>query len=138
MFYAISWFLSFMVLGLWSLTCWGLHALTVWAVTSAGTMTSGASAAAANVALVPEWIRGWIPPDLAREFGTMIASTGPIVQGALDAMPALAGTATVLAWAIWGLGALIILALAIGAHLLIAFFQRRRTESGLPPAAPVR
>lgn len=136
MFYTISWFLSFMVLGLWSLTCWGLHALTVWAVTSAGALTGGASAA--NVALLPDWVRGWIPPELAREFGAMIASTGPIVQGALDAMPALAGTATVLAWAIWGLGTIIILALAIGAHLLIAFFKRRRSEPGLPQATVAR
>ncbi|WCM87031.1 hypothetical protein [Acidovorax sp. NCPPB 3576] len=136
MFYAISWFLSFFLLALWSLTCWGLHAVTVWAISSAGVMAGGASAV--NAVLVPDWLRGWIPPELAREFGAMIASAGPMVQSALEAVPALSGAVTVLAWGIWGLGAVVLVALAIGAHGLIALLQRRRAGLNAPHAAVVR
>lgn len=136
MFYAISWFLSFMLLALWSLACWGVHAVTVWAVGSAGALASGT--AGMDAVLLPEWIKVWIPPQLAQEFGAMIASVGPMVQAALDTVPALSGAVSVLAWVIWGLGALTLMALAVGAHVLIAVFQRRTTSAGTPGAAAVR
>ncbi|MDZ7863265.1 hypothetical protein [Acidovorax sp.] len=136
MFYAISWFLSFMLLALWSLACWGVHAVTVWAVGSAGALAGGT--AAIDAVLLPEWIKVWIPPQLAEDFGAMIASVGPVFQAALETVPALSGAVTVLAVVIWGLGALALLALAVGAHVLIAVLKRRTTGSGLSGVAAVR
>ena len=127
MFYAITWFLSFMLLALWSLACWGAHAVTVWALSSAGTLANGS--ASMDVLLLPEWIRGWLPPQLAQEFASMITTLASIVQAAMDTMPALSGAVSVLAWAIWGLGALVLLAFAVGGHILIAVFKRRKTSS---------
>jgi hypothetical protein len=123
MFYALSWSLSFALLGLWSLACWGLHAAAVWAVAGAGALAGGT--AAMGTVRVPEGLGVWIPPGLAGEFQGLLASFGPWVQWALEAVPALAGGVTVLAWAIWGLGAVTLLGLAIGAHVLIALFKRR-------------
>ncbi|RYF27791.1 MAG: hypothetical protein EOO33_03100 [Comamonadaceae bacterium] len=128
MFYAISWGLTFMLLGLWSLACWSLHAVTVWAVASAGAFAGGAGAV--DMERVPG-LQGWIPPELAGLLHAMVASIGPMVQSLLETVPALAGVATVLAWAIWGLGALLLIGLAIGGHILIAFLQRRRTSPAL-------
>lgn len=136
MFYAITWFLSFMLLALWSLACWGVHAVTVWAVGSAGALAGGS--AAMDAVLLPEWIKVWIPPQLAEEFGAMIASAGPVVQAALETVPALSGAVTVLAVVIWGLGALAVLALAVGAHVLIAVLKRRTTTAGVSGAARVQ
>jgi len=136
MFYAITWFLSFMLLALWSLACWGVHAVTVWAVGSAGALAGGS--AAMDAVLLPEWIKVWIPPQLAEEFGAMIASAGPVVQAALETVPALSGAVTVLAVVIWGLGALALLALAVGAHVLIAVLKRRTTSAGVSGAARVQ
>ncbi|MBV7539670.1 hypothetical protein [Acidovorax sp. sic0104] len=133
MFYAISWFLSFMLLALWSVACWGVHAVTVWAVSSAGALSAGTSAM--NAILVPEWIRAWIPPQLTQEFEALIASVGPVVQSALEAVPALSGAVSVMAWAIWGLGAVVLVALAVGAHLLIAVFKRPPAAGNAPVAA---
>lgn len=132
MFYALSWFLSFALLALWSLTCWGLYAITVWAMAGAGALAGGS--AAIGSALWPEWVNVWIPPQLAGDLQAMIASIGPMVQAALETVPFLSGAVAVLAWAIWGLGALTLLALAIGAHVLIALFKRRRAQ----PQHPVR
>lgn len=123
MFYALSWFLSLALLALWSLACWALHAAAVWAVAGAGALAGGS--AAMGAALWPDWVNVWIPPQLAGELQALLASIGPMVEAALGTVPALSGAVTVLAWALWGLGAVTLLALAIGAHVLIALFQRR-------------
>lgn len=136
MVYAITWFLSFMLLALWSLACWGAHAVTVWAVGSAGALAGGT--ATMDAVLLPEWIKVWIPPQLAEEIGAMFASVGPVVQAALETVPALSGAVSVLAWVIWGLGALVLLALAVGAHVLIAVLKRRKTGPATLGVAGVR
>lgn len=130
MFHAISWFLSSALLALWSLACWGLHAATAWTISGAGALSRGAPAM--NAALVPDWLRGWLPPELAAQFGALIASTGSMVQSALEFVPALSGAITGLAWALWGLGAVAIVALAVLAHVLIALLQRRSRRSHGP------
>lgn len=123
MFYAISWGLTFMLLGLWSLACWSLHAVTAWAVSSAGAI--GATPGAIDMERLPG-LQGWIPPELAALVQAMVGSIGPVIQSLLDTVPALAGIATLLAWTIWGLGALLLVGLAIAAHILISVLQRRR------------
>lgn len=128
MFYALSWFFSLALLALWSVACWGLHALTVWTVTSAGALAGGT--AAMGTVLVPTWLGAWIPPELASEFQSLIASLAPMVQAALETVPFLSGAVSVLAWVIWGLGAAMLLALAVGAHVLIALFKRRSQRPG--------
>lgn len=140
MFYALAWFLSFALLALWSLACWGLHAVTVWAVASAGALAGGGAALGGS--LWPKWINFWIPPELAQTLQSMLAALGPMVQAALETVPFLSGAVSVLAWVIWGLGALTLLALTIGAHVLIAVFKRRRpahaSVTGQAEAAPLR
>lgn len=133
MFYAISWFLSLALLALWSLACWGLHAVTAWAVTGAGALAGGS--AAMGAALWPDWVSIWLPPQLAGDLQAMLASIGPMLQAALETVPFLSGTFTVLAWAIWGLGAVTLLALAVGAHVLIAVLKRRHARPAHTSAA---
>ncbi|UYG51824.1 hypothetical protein [Comamonas endophytica] len=135
MFYALSWSLSFVLLGLWSLVCWGLHAATVWAVAGAGALAGG-TAAMGSVRAPGGW-GVLIPPGLTAEFEALLQSFGPWVEWALSAVPALAGGVTVLAWVIWGLGALALLALAVGAHVLIALFRRRSSRADTAHTAPV-
>lgn len=136
MFYAITWFLSFMLLALWSLACWGAHAVTVWAVGSAGAIAGGT--ATMDAVLLPEWLKVWIPPQLAQELGGVIAAVGGVVQAALETVPALSGAVSVLAWVIWGLGALALMALAVGAHVLIAVLKRRKASPATLGGAGVR
>ena len=62
----------------------------------------------------------------------------PRVQAVLEAVPALAGAVTFLAWALWGLGAVVLVALAAGIHILIALAQRRGGGPGTPQAALAR
>lgn len=136
MFYAISWILCLALVALWSLACWGLHTVTVWAVSGAGALAGGTSAI--HTGLVPEWIKGWIPPELTQQFEALIASTGPLLQGLLEAIPALAGAVTVLAWGVWGLGTFVLLALAAGVHVLITLWRSRENGMTLATQAPAR
>jgi hypothetical protein len=126
MFYAINWFVSMALLALWSLLCWGLHAAAVWAMSSAGALAAGASAA--HAALLPAWLQGWIPPELAQAIEGWVAAAGPWVQSLLDTVPALAGTVTVLAWAVWGLGAVVLVLMALGIHMLISLLKRQTVQ----------
>lgn len=98
MFYAISWFVSLSLLAIWSLLCWGVHAFTVWAMSSAGALATGAAGAASvQAVLLPAWLQGWIPPELLQTLESWVTSAGPMLQGVLESVPALAGAVTVLA-----------------------------------------
>lgn len=134
MFYAISWFLALALLALWSLACWSAHALTLWAVSGAGAL-AGSGPAVVDKVVLPEWLSIWLPPALAQEFGSVLASVGPVIQSALEAVPALSGAISLLAWAVWGVGALVLLALGVGIHLLIALLKRSKAGPGTPAAA---
>jgi len=139
MFYAISWLVSLSLLAVWSLLCWGVHAFTVWAMSSAGALAAGAAGAASVPAiLLPAWLQGWMPPELLRSLEGWITSAGPLLQAALESVPALAGAVTVLAWGIWGLGAVVLIALAVGLHVLVRLLQRHTTASALNTQAAQR
>jgi hypothetical protein len=103
----------------------GVHAFTVWAMSSAGALETGAAGAASvQAVLLPAWLQGWIPPELLQTLESWVTSAGPMLQGVLESVPALAGAVTVLAWGIWGLGAIFLLALAVGVHVLISLIKR--------------
>ncbi len=128
MFYAINWFLSLALLALWSLACWGAHAVTVWVVSNAGALAGGS--VVTDTVLVPGWLKAWMPPELMGQWEAVVSSLGPMVQAALEAVPALAGGVTFLAWALWGLGAIVLVALAVGIHILIALAKRHGGGAG--------
>ena len=89
MFYAISWFVSLSLLAIWSLLCWGVHAFTVWAMSSAGALATGAAGAASvQAVLLPAWLQGWIPPELLQTLESWVTSAGPMLQGVLESVPA--------------------------------------------------
>ena len=136
MFYALNWFLSLALLALWSLACWGMHAVTVWVVSSAGALAGGS--VVANTILVPGWLKAWMPPELMGQWEAFVSSVGPMVQAVLEAVPALAGGVTFLAWVLWGLGAVLLVALAVGIHILIALAKRHNGGPGEAKAALAR
>lgn len=127
MLYALNGLFVAVLLALWSLAAWALHALAVWSVAQAGALSGTAAATT-----VPGWLRPWLPPDLLQGITQWITDLGPWVDSLLQAAPALAGALTALAWGVWGLGSLLLLTMGIGLHLLIALWRRRR-----PPGAAV-
>ncbi|MBN8486717.1 MAG: hypothetical protein J0M20_03140 [Burkholderiales bacterium] len=124
MFHALSWSVVGVLLALWSLTMWLLHTVAVWTVSSAGAL-SGAAGQAGSIDL-PAWIpTAWTEPLLA-----LAGGLGALLDGLLQAAPALAGGLSVMAWVLWGLVSLTLLLLGGAMHLLISVWQRPRRGSG--------
>ncbi len=135
MFYALSWFVIFSLLALWSLGAWAVHAAAVWTVSNAGALT-GAAVDAEGLRL-PEWLAPWVPPEIAQAMTSLLSGLAPAVEGLLQAMPALAGGLTVATWVIWGLGSALLFLLGTGLHLVIAMWRRRGGGSGPQPRPQV-
>lgn len=135
MFYALSWFLVFGLFALWSLAAWAVHAVAVWAVSNAGTLT-GAASGVGGLRL-PEWLAPWVPPEIAQAMTSLLSGFAPVVESLLQTAPALAGGLTMATWVIWGLGSALLLLLGAGLHLLIAMWRRHGGGSGPQPASQV-
>ncbi len=130
MIYALSWFLVFGLLALWSLAAWAMNAVAVWTVSNAGAMTGAASGV--ESLRLPEWLALWVPPEIVLAMTSLLSGLAPIVESLLQAAPALASGLTVAAWLIWGFGGALLILLGVGAHVLIAMW--RRGSSSTPPA----
>lgn len=139
MFYALSWFVVFGVLALWSLGAWGFHAVAVWAVSNAGTLTGAASGAVSGAEdlRLPEWLAPWVPPEIVQAMNSLLSGLAPAVEGLLQAAPSLAGGLSVATWVIWCFGSVLLILLGAGLHLLIAMWRRRGGGSGPQPRPPV-
>ena len=134
MFYALSWFVVVALLALWSLAAWALSAVAVWTVPNAGAL-SGTVSGAGTIRL-PDWLAPWVPPEIAQSVSQMLAGVGPVIDGLLQAAPALAGGVTVASWVVWGIGSALLVMLGAGLHLLIALWRRRGSGGSGPDAGP--
>lgn len=131
MFYAISWILVVSLLALWSLGVWGVQAVGAWTLTQAGAL--GTAPPSIEGLQLPAWLGAWLPPELVQGLIGMLSGLGPLIDSLLQAMPALAGGLTVLAWVIWAVGAVLLLILGAVLHGLIAVWRRRGRRG---PQAP--
>ncbi len=127
-FYAISWFVVFSLLALWSLVAWALHGIVVWSVSNAGAL-SGAASDVGSLRL-PEWLAPWVPPEIAQWLTSLLAGLGPMVESLLQSAPALAGGLSVATWVVWGIGSVLLVLLGVGLHLLIALWRRHGSGPG--------
>ena len=85
--------------------------------------------------LVPDWLAPWVPPEVAQWASQLLAGLAPLVDGLLQAAPALAGGLTVATWVIWGIGSVLLVLLGAGLHLLIALWRRRAAADPAPAPA---
>jgi len=136
MFYAISWFVVFGLLALWSLGVWAFHAAAVWAVFNAGALT-GATSGVESLRL-PDWLAPWVPLEIVPAVTSLLSGLVPVVEDLLQAAPSLAGGLSVATWVIWGLGSALLVQLGGGPALHIAMWPPRwwlRIQTHPPVAA---
>ena len=131
-FYAISWFVVVALLALWSLAAWALHAVGIWTVSNAGALSGAASGVGA--VRLPEWLAPWVPQALSQSLTALLSSLGPVVDGLLQATPALAGGVTAASWVVWGIGSVLLVLFGAALHLLIALWRRRSRGASGPNA----
>ena len=135
MFYALSWFVVFGLLALWSLGAWAFHAAAAWAVSNADALTGVASGV--EGLRLPGWLAPWVPPEVVQALTSLLSGLAPAVESLLQAAPSLAGGLTIATWVIWGLGSALLVLLSAGLHLVIAMLRRRGGGSGHQPRPPV-
>lgn len=135
MFYALTWFVVFGLLALWSLGAWAFHAIAVWAVSNAGVLTGAASGV--EGLRLPDWLAPWVPPEIVQALTSLLSGLAAAVDGLLQAAPSLAGGLGVATWVIWGLGSVLLVLLGVGLHLLMTLWRRRGGGSGRQPRQPV-
>lgn len=133
MFYAIGWLVVAMLLALWSLTAWAVHAVAVWAVSQAGVL-SGMAGGAVSVSL-PAWLEPWVPAAVTQALTTWMTQLGPLLESLLQSVPALAGGLTVLAWVVWALGTVLLLLVGAGLHALVAWGRKKAAAASLTAAS---
>lgn len=125
MFYALLWFVVVILLALWSLAALAFHTVAAWAVLNADAITGVASGA--STIHLPDWLAPWVPPEVGQWASQVVAVVAPMVDGLLQAAPALAGGVTVATWVVWGIGSALLLMVGAGIHLLVALWRRRGT-----------
>jgi hypothetical protein len=132
--YVISWSVVLLLLALWSLAAWGFHAVAVWTVANSGALAG--SSGAVEGWRAPDWLAPWLPPELALAFTSMLSAFVPAIEALLGQAPALAGGLSVAIWVIWGIGAVLLLALGLVCSGFIAVLRRRRAGSPLQATQP--
>jgi len=135
MLYALTWLFIFSLLAIWSLAAWSLHAIAVWAVSNAGTLTG--TALGVEGLRLPTWLVPWVPPEIAQAMTSALSGLAPVVESLLQAAPAVAGGLTFATWVIWGLGGALLVLLGAGLHLLVAMWRGRGGGSGPQPTRQV-
>lgn len=136
MFYALSWFVVFSLLALWSLTAWAFHAIGAWTVSSAGVLANDARAL--DGLRLPDWIAAWVPPEIGSALTSMLTALIPAVEFVLGLVPALGAGLSVAVWIVWGIGSVLLIVLGFVLTGLIAMLRRRaflRAGPGRDPAA---
>ncbi len=137
MWQGLVWGVTAGLLLLWSACTWALAALLEWAAGLAGAQAGGAAGTVGEAARqaaelqLPAWLEPWMPSAALKDWSALIEALAPWIEGLLSAMPAVAGWITPLIWAVWTLGALALLLLAVGASLLL---RQKSRQCGPQPA----
>jgi hypothetical protein len=122
MFYALSWFAVLSLFAMWSLAAWAFHAVALWTVSSAGVLAG--KSAAMEVLRLPEWLAASVPPELALAVASFGSLVKPTVDALLGWMPSLGGGLSLAVWAVWAVGAGLLLLLGVALSVLIAVLRR--------------
>ena len=120
--YAISWFLVLMLLAIWSLAAGALHAVAAWSTSGIGELVDQAQAVEQMV--LPAWVAGWLPSEWMNAIKTSTAAALPWLQSVLSDLPSVAHRFGPMAWWLWGVGTVILLAGGGALHALIASMRR--------------
>lgn len=129
MIYLLSWTGVLLLIGLWSVALWALHAAAAWAVGQAGAIKGAVPEA---LPAWPPWLEAWLPPEWADAPAAAMAGMAPVVEWLTGLAPWLVDGLGILAWVVWGLGTAALLAIGAALHGLVALW-RRRSRPTLPP-----
>lgn len=123
MIYFLLWFGIFLLLALWSLAAWALHAVGVWAVINAGAL--GKPVAGLEFLGLPPWLAAWLPAEATRGLNALMSAFGPWVETLLAQAPSWSGGLSLAVWVLWALGAGLLVLLGLGGSAAVTLWRRR-------------
>ena len=122
MVFLVGWVLVLLLLALWSGLVWSGAALLAALLSHAGALGAGDwSLPPVLTDMLPVWAAEWL-------VGTLENFT-PQLQWLVGALPSLSGWVNVLAWLVWGAGALLLLCVGLAIHLAIALVRKSRSST---------
>lgn len=122
MFFALSWLLIAMLLGIWSIGVWMTHSLLVWSISGIGVIAGQPRQPQALE--LTEAVALWVPEEVLMMLEAAATSALPMIESALSFLPAVTDWLTPISWGIWGIGTLSLL--AIGAVLNAVIYSMLR------------
>lgn len=123
--HGLIWALVALAAGLWSLLCWGLHALLGW-----DGWRKGLDWEQLPRLELPDWIAEWLGLDWLPLLREWLVSLGPQLQAWLEMLPPLGDWAAALALLVWALGLLAFI--GGGALASLALHWMRRPQNPRP------
>lgn len=122
MWYALSWFLIFALLTVWSVCVWLVHSVVAWSITGAGALAGQAQQL--EFLALPEWAAIWLSADVLQALNTSLASVLPWLASISSAFPVAVSWLEPLAWIVWGVGFLLLGVGGLLLHGLIAVARK--------------
>lgn len=114
------WILFGSLLLLWSGGLWATAELTRWLFDAVASGQAVDWAAIASSWRLPAWLTWWIDPAaLEAVFGAVVAGLEAL-RGTLPFAESAGGWLVAGLWVVWGGGALLLLLMAFGAHLVVS------------------
>ncbi len=127
LWHGVAWALVALGLAMWSLACWGLHALLGW-----DGWRQGLDWDQLPRLELPAWMAEWLGLDWLVPLRDWLVSVGPVLQDGLEALPPLGDWAVPLLQVLWGLGALALLSLGGFASLVVHWARRSQARPQNP------
>lgn len=126
MVFLVGWLVVLLLLALWSGLVWAAESLLVNLLSRAGTID------AADWSL-PEALTAWLPVWAAEWLASTVETLTPQLQALVSGLPWLSTGVSVLAWVVWGVGALLLLGIGLAIHVGVALWRKSK-RSTLAPA----
>ncbi len=117
------WIVCLLLLGFWTGGTLVLTALTEW---GARQLASGEAAALGDILAqwpVPAWVAVWVDTAMIEAVQGGVTWALQALHGALPLVGSAVGWVVPLIWVLWGLGVILLVGLAFGAHLLLGRLQ---------------
>lgn len=126
---ALIWSVFGVLTALWTAVAWLTAAAVGWLAGTAGSAQGVELGALVSQIPVPPWLSYWIDPATLRLAFESLAWTLNAIGDLAPWIAGAVGWLVPVVWVVWAFGALLMLALAGGLHLLVG-------RSGSPPQAP--
>lgn len=129
MVFLVGWVLVLLLLAGWSALVWAGHAVLAAMLSHVGTLGPGEWS-------LPESLMHWLPVWAAEWLVGTLENWTPQLQSLANSLPSVSSGVTLLAWVVWGGGALALLVVGIVIHVGVALW--RKSKASTPAVTALR